>query len=309
MEILKIKPAYKDYLWGGERLKKEYGKETDMSPLAESWELSVHPDGPSVIVGGEYDGKTLKEYLDENPTALGEANSTGELPILIKLIDAEDNLSIQVHPDNEMAKELENQNGKTEMWYVVDAKPDAKIIFGMKEDTQKSVVEKAIKENTVLDLLSVNDSKKGDVFFVEAGTIHAIGKGNLIAEIQQNSNVTYRLYDYNRKGKDGKTRELHIEKGLKASDTKAVKNHETPSLSDGTRLLASCEYFAVRELKLNGEFTFNTTKKSYCALLNVGGSSKIDGEDFSQGQCLFIPAADGQVKLEGNSTILITETL
>lgn len=309
MEILKIKPAYKDYLWGGERLKKEYGKETDMSPLAESWELSVHPDGPSIIVGGKYDGKTLKEFLDENPSALGQANATGELPILIKLIDAEDNLSIQVHPDNEMAKELENQNGKTEMWYVVDAKPDAKIIFGMKEDTQKSVVEKAIKENTVLDLLSVNDSKKGDVFFVEAGTIHAIGKGNLIAEIQQNSNVTYRLYDYNRKGKDGKTRELHIEKGLKASDTKAVKKHETPSLSDGTRLLASCEYFAVRELKLEGEFTLNTTKKSYCALLNVGGTSKVNGQKFSQGQCLFIPATDGEIKLEGNSTILITETL
>ena len=116
MEILKIKPAYKDYLWGGERLKKEYGKDTDMSPLAESWELSVHPDGPSVIIGGKYDGKTLKEFLDENPNALGEANKDGELPILIKLIDAQDNLSIQVHPDNEMAKELENQNGKTEMW-------------------------------------------------------------------------------------------------------------------------------------------------------------------------------------------------
>ena len=309
MEILKIKPAYKDYLWGGERLKKEYGKDTDMSPLAESWELSVHADGPSVIVGGKYDGKTLKEYLDENPCALGEANKDGELPILIKLIDAEDNLSIQVHPDNEMAKELENQNGKTEMWYVVDAKPDAKIIFGMKEDTDKAVVEKAIKENTVLDLLSINDSKKGDVFFVEAGTIHAIGKGNLIAEIQQNSNVTYRLYDYNRKGKDGKTRELHIEKGLKASDTKAVKKHKTPDLSDGTRLLASCEYFNVRELNLSGEYTLKTTKKSYCALLNVGGNSVVNGEAFSQGQCLFIPATDGEIKLEGNSTILITETL
>ncbi len=206
MDILKLKPTYKDYLWGGEKLRTKYGKETDISPLAESWELSCHPDGLSVIFGGEYDGKTLESYIKENKGCLGNLCKSDELPILIKLIDAQDNLSVQVHPNDEQAKKWENQNGKTEMWYVVEAEDDAKMTCGMKQDTTKEELKKAIENNTVEELLNTVSSKKGDIFFVEAGTVHAIGKGNIIAEIQQNSNVTYRLYDYGRIGKDGKPR-------------------------------------------------------------------------------------------------------
>ena len=213
MEPLKLKAVYKDYIWGGEKLRTKYGKNTDISPLAESWELSCHKDGLSTIDGGVFDGKTLEAYIKENPGCLGTLCEGNELPILIKLIDAADNLSVQVHPDNEQAKEWENQNGKTEMWYVVWADKGAKMTCGVKMDITKTELENAIVENRVEELLNTVPSKKGDVFFVETGTIHAIGKGNVIAEIQQNSNVTYRLYDYDRRDKNGNPRELHIEKG------------------------------------------------------------------------------------------------
>jgi mannose-6-phosphate isomerase len=254
MEILKLTPVYKDYIWGGDRLKRRYKKNTDMTPLAESWELSTHKDGKSLVENGAYAGRTLEEYLFDNPEALGEG-SCGELPILIKLIDARDRLSVQVHPNNEQAKEWEGQNGKTEMWYVVEADKGATIVYGVKEDTTPEELERAIKEKRVEELLDTVESKKGDVFFVEAGTIHAIGRGNLIAEIQQNSNVTYRLYDYGRVGKDGKERELHTDKGVRAANCKRAERRAIPECSDGTRLLGSCEYFAVKEIKLRGKKT------------------------------------------------------
>ena len=181
MKPLKLIAKYKDYIWGGVKLRSIYGKETDITPLAESWELSCHPDGLSIISGGEYDGKTLVTYIKENKGCLGTLCKSDELPILIKLIDAQDNLSVQVHPDDAMAKELEGQNGKTEMWYVVQADNGAKMTCGMKKDTTKEEFVKAIKNNTVEELLNTAPSKKGDVFFVEAGTVHAIGKGNVIA--------------------------------------------------------------------------------------------------------------------------------
>lgn len=305
MEILKLCPVYKDYIWGGERLRTKYGKVTDMTPLAESWELSTHKDGKSLIVGGEYDGRTLEEYLKDNPSALG-TGSCGELPILIKLIDAADNLSVQVHPNNAQAKEWEGQNGKTEMWYVVEADKGASIVYGVKNDTTPEDLSQAIKDKRLEELLDTVPSKKGDVFFVEAGTIHAIGKGNLIAEIQQNSNVTYRLYDYGRIGKDGRERELHIDKGVKAAGCKKTQKRNIPICSDGTRLLGSCEYFSVKELKLSGNKTLCADERSYHALTVVSGSVKINDMPVDLGQTVFVPAGTGEYSLEGRATVLIT---
>ncbi len=310
MKPLKLEAAYKDYLWGGTKLRTVYGKKTDITPVAESWELSCHKDGYSIIANGDDKGKTLNEYIKNNPAVLGTYATSGELPILIKLIDAQDNLSVQVHPDNEQAKAWEGQNGKTEMWYVVDAEKDAKITYGVREDTTKDVLKKAIINKTVENLLDCVPSKKGDVFFVDAGTIHAIGKGNLIAEIQQNSNVTYRLYDYGRIGKDGKERELHIEKGIEASKLNRIKPRQIPECSDGTRLLGSCEYFAVKEIKLKGEKTFFADEKSYHALIVTEGSIELAGSDFSEiinaGETVFIPATLGEYKMKGNATVLST---
>ena len=310
MKSIKLKPAYKNYIWGGEKLRSIYGKETNIRPIAESWELSCHPDGLSTIDGGVYDGKTLKTYINENSGCLGTLCKFDELPILIKLIDAKDNLSVQVHPNDEQAKAWENQNGKTEMWYVVQADKGAKITCGMKKDITEEEFKKAIKNNTVEELLNTVPSKKGDVFFVEAGTVHAIGKGNVIAEIQQNSNVTYRLYDYGRIGKDGKTRELHVEKGVKASNLKTNKPRKIPTCSVGTRLLGSCEYFAVKEIKVSGSITLCADEKSYHAIMAVDGEAEIVTDNNSQkiklGETVFIPANAGKYTLSGKSTILLT---
>lgn len=312
MEPLKLKPYFKDYIWGGEKLRTIYNKETDLFPIAESWELSCHKDGYSIISGGEYDGKTLYEYIQENPQSLGTNVKGGELPILIKLIDAADNLSVQVHPSDEQAKLWEGQNGKTEMWYVMDAQEGSIITYGLREDTTKEELASSIEENRVEALLNSVPSKKGDVFFVEAGTIHAIGKGNLICEIQQNSNVTYRLYDYQRVGKDGKPRELHIEKGVKASNCNKMAERKTVFFDDGARTLASCEYFDVKEVNLKGEKEFNADEKSYHALVVTDGDLKIaykDGElSLKAGETVYIPANMGKYTLIGSATVLLTVT-
>jgi len=310
MKPLKLTPAFKDYIWGGTQLKTKYGKKTDISPVAESWELSCHKDGLSTIGGGEFDGETLASVIEKNPEILGTYCKGNELPILIKFIDAADDLSVQVHPNDEQAKEWENQNGKTEMWYVVEAEKGAKITFGVSEEIDKARLEKEIQNKSVESVLNTVNSKKGDVFFVESGTIHAIGKGNIIAEIQQNSNVTYRLYDYGRIGKDGKERELHIEKGVKAANCSKAKIKKIPLCSDGTRLLGSCEYFAVKEVKLNGKKTFVADEKSYHALIVTEGTAELlsDGynEKLQAGQTVFIPANMGEYTLSGKATILQT---
>lgn len=309
MEPIKFKGVYKDYIWGGNSMRTKYNIKTDISPIAESWVLSCHKDGMSVISGGEYDGTELSLYIKNNPSALGTSAKDSELPILIKFIDAADNLSVQVHPDNEQAKEWENQNGKTEMWYVVDAHKDARITYGVKEDISKDELSDAIKNNTVENLLNTVPSKKGDVFFVEAGTIHAIGKGNLIAEIQQNSNVTYRLYDYDRRGKDGKPRELHIEKGVKASSTVKSTVRSIPLCSDGTRMIGSCEYFQVKELILSkSTYSLNCDERSYTVLLQTSGESVLSYGDkkinISAGEAVFLGAGFGKYNVEGSGIML-----
>ena len=196
--ILKLAPAFKEYLWGGRRLIEEYDKGYEGEILAESWELSCHPDGPSKIVAGKYAGKTLTEYIAENgKTVLGSCcNQFLEFPILTKLIDAKQDLSVQVHPDDDYAQLHEKQYGKTEMWYVVDCAKEAYLYYGMKQSISKEEFVRRIQANTLLEVLNKVAVKPGDAFFIEAGTIHAIGKNNLIAEIQQNSNVTYRVYDF-----------------------------------------------------------------------------------------------------------------
>jgi len=304
MKPLKLIPAYKDYLWGGRKLKEKYGKDSPLDPTAESWELSVHPDGPSVIAAGEAAGKTLAEYLQENPSFLGTARRSDELPILVKLIDAADDLSLQVHPDDAMAKALEGQNGKTEMWYVMEADEGAQIVYGMKETLTEDAFAEAIRTNRVMPLLNRVPSRKGQVFFVDAGTVHAIGKGNLIAEIQQNSNVTYRLYDYGRRDKDGNLRPLHVEKGVRAATPGPARVRQIPHCSDGTRLLGSCPFFQVRERKVEGLFSGRTVEESYLCLICVEGSLRVNGEPFSVGQTLFFPAGESDYRLEGTGTVL-----
>lgn len=216
MSILRLSPACKSYLWGGNKLKKEFHKSFSGPILAETWELSCHPDGPSTIVSGVHKGQTLREYLTEaGSQALGTNCARFEdFPILIKLIDASKELSVQVHPNNAYAKKNEHQYGKTEMWYVIDCEPGAFLYYGLKKHVSKEEFRQHIADNTLDQILNAVSVHKGDTFFIAAGTIHAIGKGIVIAEIQQNSNVTYRVYDYGRIGADGKPRDLHVDKAL-----------------------------------------------------------------------------------------------
>lgn len=310
MALLKLRPSFKDYLWGGHKLVDEFNKEYDGDILAESWEMSCHKDGPSYIVGGAFDGMTLLEYIDKNGKEVLGSNCDKfeDFPILIKLIDAKKDLSVQVHPDNEYALKNEGQYGKTEMWYVVDCEPGAQLFYGFKNEISKEEFERRIKENTLTDILNAVKVKKGDVFFIDAGTIHAIGKDILIAEIQQNSNVTYRVYDYGRKGADGKERELHVDKAVEV--TKRMPPAEKSFSPD----IASCEYFTVDKLYLDGEYFSKVsgmvTDKSFVNLLFLSGNGEIVcGEEkmsFKKGDSFFLTANSGEYEVSGKCEALVT---
>ena len=311
MGILKLKPGCKDYIWGGDRLIKEYGKEYGGTVLAETWELSCHPDGPSVITNGVYAGWTLQEYIDrEGKTVLGtHCRRFKEFPILTKFIDAKDNLSIQVHPDNQYALKNEGQYGKTEMWYVMDAGEDAFLYYGFQKEISREEFEERIRKDTLLEVLNAVPVQKGDVLFIESGTIHAIGKNILIAEIQQNSNVTYRVYDYGRVGKDGKKRDLHIEKALAVT-------RRIPIIKDNSSYphVADCDYFTVDKLNLDGrvmeKVTGRVSEESFASILILDGEGTIanQGETlgYKKGDSFFLSAGSGKYTIKGTCDALIT---
>ena len=316
MEILKLNPVFKDYIWGGTRLRDDFGLKTDINPVAEGWMLACHKDGMNTIDGGEYDGKTLESVIKEGgKSKIAGTNSEKfpYFPVLIKLIDAKDNLSVQVHPDNEYAARVEHEFGKTEMWYVLDAAPGATLIYGFKNKIGKEEFKQAIESNTLLDVLNVVEVKKGDMFFIEAGTVHAIGKGALIAEIQQNSNSTYRVYDYGRLGKDGKPRELHIQKAIDVSKTEPAKYGTKPfgkkeEISGGTRqMLTECPLFSVYSYELCGKVELNANEESFNHILVVDGSGKIGGREFKKGDSFFVPANYGNYEIDGNGEFILTK--
>jgi len=315
MKPIKLKPVYKDYIWGGEKLRSLYGKESEKRPLAESWELSCHKDGQSSIVDGEYDGKTLESYIKDNKGCLGTLCSSEELPILIKLIDARDNLSVQVHPDDEYAMRVEGEFGKTEAWYIVDCDDDAEIIYGFSQDTDRETFRKSIEENTLLEYVNRVKVKKGDIFFIEAGTLHAICKGILLAEVQQNSNTTYRVYDYGRL-QNGKPRELHIEKALDVTSTKAIDASGKPQgeteKKDGysETLLTSCDLFTVKRLDVEEKAVLSAGKESFVSLVALEGNGVVMHGDscvtLYKGDSLFVPAGFGEFEILGEVTVLET---
>lgn len=310
-----LSPPIKDYIWGGTRLRDEYGKESDLPRLAESWELSCHPDGESVVSGGEYDGVKLSELIAMHPGILGKnCEKFSGFPVLVKLIDAKEDLSIQVHPDNEYAEKFENDNGKTEMWYVVDAQPGAELVYGFKEKLTREELRRAVKDNTLMDKVSRVPVKKGDVFFIEPGTLHAIGKGIIIAEIQQSSNITYRVYDYGRVGADGKPRELHVEKALEVTNTEPM-DYRRPVYGmelDGVvvQLLADCEYFIVNRERIISEAQLYADESSFSHVLVIGGSGELTSEGCSlplgTGTSVFVPAGSGNYVIKGNCDVIIT---
>ena len=316
MKLEKLTPAFKDYLWGGTKLREVYGKPCDFDKVAESWELSTHPAGESRVDGGEYNGLTLSQYFQQVPQALGKNAAAFEsFPVLIKLIDAKDPLSIQVHPSDEYALRVEGEYGKTEMWVIVDCEPGAFLYFGVNRPVSKEEFRQRIEDNTVLEVLNKVEVHPGDVFFIQAGTIHAIGAGILICEIQQNSNCTYRVYDYDRRGADGRPRELHIEKALdvcrlEPSDT-ASRLGEVKALAGGTvQQLGACKYFSTEKLIVEEALTLEVGEDSFVSLLATDGSGWVEGPEnklaFRAGDSLLVPAGAGRVRVTGQAVLVKT---
>ncbi len=304
MAILKLFPVLKDYLWGGTRLKEIFGRDNGDKKIAESWEVSVHPDGESRLENGE----TLSSYFVREPHAVDREG--GKFPVLIKYIDAKQNLSVQVHPSDEFARRVEGDNGKTEMWYIVQAEKNAGIYCGFSRDTTREEFLSKVQNGTVEELLNFIPVKAGDCFLIEAGTVHAIGAGCVICEIQQSSNVTYRVYDYNRKDANGNLRPLHVEKAVQVINFSRFENHtNSGAISDMVggkqRLLTKCAYFRCRELLLDGTY-FERAEHSFRALNILDGEGKLNGKSFKKGDSFLVPCGES-LTVAGNAKIILTD--
>ena len=288
----KLAPAFKDYVWGGYKLAAEYNKPDGL--IAESWELSGHKDGDCVIKDGPFQGMAFSQFCKENPALTGaNAAAFDRFPILIKLIDSREDLSVQVHPDDAFALENEEDYGKTEVWFVLQADPGAFVYHGFNQNITKEQFVHGISDGSITDLLKTHRVKKGDVIFIDPGTVHAIGAGIVLAEVQQNSNLTYRVYDY------GRNRPLHIEKGLAVLDLGPAK---TPVFNlDSPGQIADCRYFKARFI---GQGEIKCDETSFVHLLVTNGSGRIDGVGFSQGldkgDSLFIPVQRAVYNLTGD---------
>ncbi len=313
---IKFKPIFKERVWGGARLKALYNKAVPEGlTIGESWELSGIQGDISIATNGYLEGNSLEELIE---VYMGDLVGDrvfekfgNEFPLLIKLIDAEMDLSIQVHPDNKLALERHNAYGKTEMWYVLDSQPAAKIICGFKSDIEKDAYSFAVTDNSIGSLLNTHNAAAGDTFFIPPGRVHAIGAGNVLAEIQQCSDITYRIYDWNRKGLDGQARELHTELALDAIDYKGsndkLKKSDAPTNS--AFKLTGCEFFTVNMIKLDIE-----TERDYVSLdsfvvyLCISGSVKIEwdqGEEtIIKGETILMPASLDRAVLKGKAEIL-----
>ena len=296
----RLTPVTKDAIWGGSKLKK-YGKLTSGDRIAESWELSF-VEGDEARID---DGRTLSEAFKKDKW--GEACHDFErFPGLTKFIDAREKLSVQVHPSDEYALQNEGSYGKTEMWYVVEAEPGAGIYIGLRERTTPEHFAAAVADGSVEKLLSFVPCKAGDVFFIPTGTVHAICEGVLIYEIQQNSTLTYRLYDYMRRDSKGNTRPLHVDRAMRVLNTDVY----TPVGRDGQdpTLIGKCRYFEAHEHRISGSLTLQAGADSYLSVTCVDGRGTVDGQPAASGDSFFIPADGGELSVEGELTVITVKT-
>lgn len=313
MEILKFTPWLRTMVWGGDRIAPYKGVETDQKNIGESWEISAFKGHETVVAEGEFAGMSLTELVSlKKGQLVGEkvyAEYGDKFPLLIKFIDARSDLSIQVHPDDEMAARRHNDKGKTEMWYVVGAEPGAYLYSGLSKAITPEEYEKRIADNTITDVLARFEVKEGDVFFLPAGRIHAICTGCLIAEIQQTSDLTYRIYDYGRLGLDGKPRELHTELAKEAIDFKVYDDYKTEyqKIENAENVVVKCRYFTTSIFDLTRPLTKDLSKlDSFVVVMCLAGSGTLNGTPVRQGETVLVPAdvkelsfipAQGQFKL------------
>ena len=308
----------KSPIWGGTRLPREWNKcAPDGGTVGESWELTVRQKEMCTVENGALSGMTVGALLREYPNELigNSTTANGEFPLLIKFIDAADRLSVQVHPDDNYAARVESDRGKTEMWYIVDADEDAEIICGLADGIDNAAFCAALQKGELMSTLKVQKVRAGETYFIPAGLPHAIGKGILIAEIQQNCDLTYRVYDYNRRGADGSLRELHIEKAcdvirpFSKDEIDAIRySHGLPASRE--HVLADCDYFRVEKLDLLKNAQTLTQNRYLRHLLCIDGEGSIecDGTSYSfcRGDSILLPACLGDLSLSGDGTVLIS---
>ncbi|TCN56433.1 class I mannose-6-phosphate isomerase [Flavobacterium circumlabens] len=310
---LQFDPILKERIWGGEKLKTILNKPIVSKITGESWELSTVEGDVSVVADGSLKGKSLMDLIDEMPEEiLGTKvyqRFGKQFPLLFKYLDAREDLSIQVHPNDKLAKERHNSFGKTEMWYVTQADADARIIVGFKEDSSKEEYLKHLNDKTLVSILDDVKAKPGDVFFLETGTVHAIGAGLVVAEIQQTSDITYRLYDFDRKDAQGNTRELHVDLALDAINYNKVetqKKYETKTNVSNT--IVDCPYFTTNFIPLEDKVTVSKTGETFTVYMCIEGSFEIEYDGFKQsykkGDTVLVPAEINTFFVSGKASIL-----
>lgn len=311
----KLSHVTKSPIWGGTRLLTDWGKQSDAETVGESWELTVRKQEKSVILNGVYAGRTLESVIEECGGNIIAPDFTGsEFPLLMKLIDARDTLSVQVHPDNDYAERVENDRGKTEMWYIVEADEGASLICGLQDGATSEDFAVAVRENDPERVLKFCPVKAGETYFIPAGMAHAIGKGILIAEIQQNCDLTYRVYDYNRRQPDGSLRELHVEKALDvvrpfdADEVEAIRySRRSDTLVNG-EILADCAYFRVEKWTVQEAHHLpDCAQMRHVFCLEGEGALIFNGEAYpiAKGDSYFVPPMHG-LYVEGNFTALVS---
>lgn len=313
---MQLQPVYKDYLWGGNNLCKLYGKESNLPVTAESWEISCHKDGLSKVKNGVYKGQTLSEVLENHKEFVGtKGKKSNDFPVLVKLIDAGKDLSIQVHPSDENAIWEQGEAGKAEMWYIIKAEPHAFIYYGLKEKISKHELEERANNGTICEVLNKVYVKENDVFYILPGTIHALGKGMVVAEVQQSSNTTFRVFDYMRKDKDGNFRPLHINRAKEVINYEPInpeKNGNNMVQMDDFRFytIFECDYFKVSKVGCKSEMELYCDSDSFHGILVLKGRGKIVFESgstsFKEGESLYIPADMGVYKIIGECEFLLT---
>ncbi len=296
-KVVKLSPVVRSYIWGGQYFQK-FGK-SDLDVVSELWELAVRENEKSLIVSGENQGKALKDVLSEQD--IGERGKEFPyFPLLIKLIDAKENLSVQVHPSDDYALKNENSFGKCEMWYIIDAEEGAGLYVGLNKDYTKEELAEKLNNGTLLDAMNFFEVKPGDYFVITPGTMHAIGKGVRLLEIQQNSDLTYRLFDYNRVDKNGNPRELHIEKGLKVIDLRKFE-----PVKGEAGYIAKNKYFTVKEQKVEDELEIIADKTSFKSFTFIDGEGMVDDIPFKKFDTFFLPSGK-KCRIKGKATLVVS---
>jgi len=310
---LQFDPILKERIWGGEKLKTVLNKSIASKNTGESWELSAVDGDVSVIANGHLKGKSLTDLINEFPDALlGSAihkRFGKQFPLLFKYLDAKEVLSIQVHPNDELAKKRHNSFGKTEMWYVMQADPGSNIIVGFKEKSSPEAYLQSLEDKNILSLLNSVEAKQGDVFFLETGTVHAIGAGIVIAEIQQTSDITYRIYDFDRKDANGKTRELHVDLALEAINYNPTNTQKEYSKEENqSNVMVDCPYFTTNFIPLDGKTEVKKAGNSFTVYMCVDGNFSLESEGetyhYKKGDTVLIPAVLETVVLSGKASVL-----